>query len=73
MEFPMFRLMKSDKITLDHTVEGHLSAYHQSEVRQFRTFRAARAASEVANNDGTSRCYVLNASGQEYYDGQWID
>jgi len=69
----MYHLMRSEKLTLDHSVSGLLSTYRQSEIGQFPTFRAANEACELANNDGTSRCYVLNASGQEYYDGTWID
>jgi hypothetical protein len=73
MEFSMFSLMKSEKLTPDHTANGRLSAYRQSEIGQFRTIRAARVAFELANSDGISHCYVVNESGQEYYNGHWTD
>ena len=69
----MYHLMKSNKFTLDHLVSGLMSSYRQTEIGHFQQFRAALGACEVANNEGRSRFYVLNESGQEYYDGTWID
>jgi hypothetical protein len=69
----MFSLMKSEKRTPDHTAAGQLSIYRQSEIGQFQTIRAARVACELANSDGISCCYVVNESGQEYYNGHWTD
>ena len=69
----MYRLMKSEKFTLNHVVSGYLSSYRQSEVNHFQKFRHAHEACEHANNNGRSHYYVLNDSGQEYYDGTWID
>jgi hypothetical protein len=64
----MYRLMKSEKFTLDH-----LTSYRQTQVKCFGRLRAALGACEVANNGGASRHYLLNESGQEYYGGTWID
>ena len=69
----MYRLMRSEKLTLDHLVSGLLSSYRQTEIGHFQQFRAAHDACEIANNKGKSRYYVLNELGQEYYDGTWID
>lgn len=69
----MYRLMKSEKFTLDHLTSGLISFYRQTQVKHFRQFRSALGACEVANNNGRSRYYLLNESGQEYYGGTWID
>jgi hypothetical protein len=72
-ESPMYRLMKSEKFTLDHLTSGLISFYRQTQVKHFRQFRSALGACEVANNNGRSRYYLLNESGQEFYGGTWID
>ncbi len=69
----MYRLMKSEKFVLDHPLSGPMSLYRQLEVDQFRQFRAALTACEAANGTVGSRYYVLNESGEEYYDGSWIN
>lgn len=69
----MYRLMKSDKFTLEHVTSGRLSSYRQTEVNHFRKFLRAHKACEDANNQGGARYYLLNDLGQEYYDGTWID
>jgi hypothetical protein len=69
----MYRLMKSEKFTLDHVTSGHTSFYRQTQVKHFQQFRSALGACEVANNTSESRYYLLNDSGQEYYCGTWID
>ncbi len=69
----MYRLMKSEKFTLDHPISGLMSSYRQTEVVHFEQFVAAHVACEIANYKGNSRYYVLNGSGQEYYEGAWID
>jgi hypothetical protein len=69
----MYRLMMSKKFTLDHPISGLMSSYRQTEVGRFQRFRSALRAYYDANNEGRLRCYLLNASGQEYYDGTWID
>lgn len=69
----MYRLMKSVKLTLDHTVSGPLSSYRQSLVGHFRQPRAAHVACKAANTTGPDRYYVLNELGQEYFHDTWID
>lgn len=69
----MYRLMKSERFTLDHPISGLMSLYRQTQVGHFQQFRSALGACEVANNNGRSRYYLLNESGQEYYGGIWID
>jgi len=69
----MFRLMKSEKFTIDHLAWGLTSSYRHSEIHHFRKFCAAHQACEVANDKGRARYFVLNKSGQEYYEGIWID
>jgi len=69
----MYRLMKSEKFTLDHRVSGRLARFRQSEVTHFQRLLEALEACQVANNEGRSRCYVLNDLGQEFFEGVWID
>jgi hypothetical protein len=69
----MYRLMKSEKFTLEHLTSGLTSFYRQTEIDQFQQFRFALGACEDANNHGKSRYYLLNESGQEWYGGTWID
>ena len=69
----MYRLMKSEKTPLDPVVSGSVSAYRQIQVDQFRQFVGALTACEAANDKDGFRHYVLNESGQEYYEGTWID
>lgn len=69
----MYRLMKSDKFTLEHEISGPMCSYRQTEIDHFNKFGLAHEACELANTSGRSRHYVLNDSGQEYYEGLWID
>ena len=69
----MYRLMKSEKTALDPMVLRSMSSYRQIEVGQFRQCAVALTACEAANDKDGFRHYVLNESGQEYYDGTWID
>ena len=69
----MYRLMKSEKFTLDHVISGSLLSYRQTEVDHFLNFHAAVEACAIANNEGRPHFYVLNESGQEYYGDTWID
>jgi len=69
----MYRLMKSEKFTLDHLTAGLGSFYRQTQVKHFPQFRPALGACEVANNSGRSRYYLLNELGQEYFGGTWVD
>jgi hypothetical protein len=58
--------MKSAKLTLDHLISGLTSLYRQTQVDHFQQFRAALEACDLANNNGGSRYYLLNASGQDF-------
>ena len=69
----MYRLMRSAKFTLYHTISGPMSSYRQSLVGHFRQSRAAIGACRVANASSPDRYYVLNELGQEYFRGFWID
>jgi hypothetical protein len=69
----MYRLMKSEKFTLDHLTSGLISFYRQTQVKHCQQFRPALCACEVANNSGRSRYYLLNELGQVYFSGTWID
>jgi hypothetical protein len=65
--------MKSERFTVERTPSGPLSTYRQIEVAHFLEFDTAWRACQVANADRRRRFYVLNESGQEYYEGSWID
>ncbi len=69
----MYRVMKSERVTLDHAISGQLSSYRQIEIGNYLQFPAALGACRASNTKERARFYVLNASGQEYYDGSWID
>ena len=69
----MYRLMRSEKFTLDHVVSGLMLSYRQTEIDHYEHFPAAHEACELANGKGRCRHYVVNASGKEYYHGTWID
>jgi hypothetical protein len=42
----MYRLMRSEKFTLNHLTAGLISFYRQTQVKHFRQFRAALGACE---------------------------
>lgn len=69
----MYRLMKPERLVLDHVVSGILSSYRQTEVDHFERFPAALQACQLANKSGDSRHYILNESSQGYHQGAWID
>ena len=69
----MYHLLKSEKFTIDHALSGLMSLYGQIEIDCFQQFNSALQACEAANNKGMSRFYILNKSGQEYYNGSWIE
>ena len=69
----MYRLMRSEKFTLDHVVSGLMSSHRQTKIGHYERFPAAQAACELANGKGRRRHYVVNDSGQEYDNGTWID
>ena len=68
----MYTLMKSQPNTLDDAAR-RCSAHMQKEVAWFVAFDEAVAACEMRNREGSSRHYVMNESGKEYYEGVWID
>ena len=63
----MYRLIKSQKFTLNHEVSRSSLSYRQIQLNQFRQFSAALTTCEVANvKVGSCHC-VLNESGEEFY------
>jgi hypothetical protein len=64
--------MKSQPNTLEDRVTGS-PAHTQKEVAKYVAFDEAVAACERRNQEGSSRHYLMNASGKEYYAGAWID
>ena len=56
----MYRLMKSEKFTINHQISGRSRSYRQTEVNNFTQFSAALIACEAANNKGKIRHYILN-------------
>ena len=69
----MYRLMKSEKFTVDQVISGSMSSYRQIQLNQFRQLSAALTACEAANDKRESCHYVINESGKEYYGGAWVD
>ena len=69
----MYRVMESEKFTLEHPGLGHISTYRQRLIGQYGEVRIALEACHKANADGRHRFYVLNEAGQENYRGTWID
>lgn len=69
----MYRLMKSEKFTLDHMASRSMGAYRQTLINQFQQFSDAETACDVANIKAGAHHYILNKSGQEYYAGLWIE
>ena len=69
----MYRLMQSQKFTLEHHGSGPISTYRQRLIGQYGEIRTALEACHEANAEGRHRYYVLNDAGQENYLGSWID
>ena len=69
----MYRLMKSEKFTINHILSGSSSLYRQIQINQFFHFSKAVDACKVANRGGESRFYILNDYGKELYEDSWID
>jgi hypothetical protein len=65
----MYRLMASEKLIQACKTD----VYQQTEMDHFFHFHAALEARDLANRDSKSRFYILNETGQEYYDSSWID
>lgn len=68
----MYRLMQSQKFTLEHRTLGRISTYRQRLIGQYGEVRIALEACNKANAEGRHRFYVLNETGQENYRGTWI-
>ena len=69
----MYRVMQSEKFTLEHLTLGPISTYRQRQIGQYRQERIALDACHKANSQGRHCYYVLNGGGQEHYRGTWID
>ena len=72
-ESAMYRLMKSVRLVLQHATLGPMSSYRHSLVGHYPRSQAAVGACDTANKRGAYCYYVLNESGQEHYQGSWID
>jgi hypothetical protein len=68
----MYTLMRSQPNTLKDA-PTRSPAHMQKEVATYVAFDEAVAACEKRNREGSSRHYVMNESGKEYYAGVWID
>lgn len=68
----MYRLMKSQRFTLERAIAGSVSLYRQVEVGHFERFKTVLGACKAANKSGEPRHYLLNACGQELYRGHWV-
>jgi len=73
VELPMYHLMKSEKFSIVYATSGLVSAYRQIEIDHFQQFSSALRACDDANHEASSRFYIRNQAGQEYYDGSWIE
>ncbi len=69
----MFRLMKSQKCILGTISSRTTVSYRQLEIAHFIQFSTALRACKTANISGISHHYILNDSGQEYFNDTWID
>lgn len=72
-EFPMYRLMMSEKLNRNAMTRGTKSSYRQTEVVRISALSSALNACELANLNSNSRFYVLDELGREYYGDIWID
>ena len=68
----MYKLMKSERLVLQHMGCGPMVAYRHAEIERFQGFRAAFIACEIANKRAETQHYILNGIGHEYYAGTWI-
>jgi len=67
----MYTLMKSVEPSLGKRAGG-FSAYRQEEVAQYPSFMEGLAACDRANERSTTRYYLMNELGEEYYAHNWI-
>ena len=68
----MYKLMKSERLVLQHGIRGPMVSYRHEEIQRFQGFHAAFIACEIANEGAEIQHYILNGIGQEYYVGTWI-
>ncbi len=70
----MYRLMKSERFTLEYLAAWPMSSYRQSDVHHYARASEALNACDMANNKTEgARYYVLNDVGQEYFGSTWIE
>jgi hypothetical protein len=69
----MYRLMKSEKITLSNQDSGSVSFYRQIQVSKFQELNDALLSCEAVSDSEGTRYFILNEKGKEYYEGTWID
>jgi hypothetical protein len=68
----MYTLMRPEQTKLESRAPGS-RAYEQHKVGQYADFDVALDACDQANREHTSRYYLMNDSGKEFYNGSWID
>ena len=68
----MYTLMRSEQTKLESRAPGSRT-YEQRKVGQYAHFLDAVAACDQANREHTSRHYLMNDSGKEFYGNTWID
>lgn len=69
----VYRLMKSEKFTLNPMDSASVSCYRQIQVSKFHQLSDALAACNTANHKAGTRYFILNELGKEYYGGAWVD
>lgn len=69
----MYTLIKSEMIPFHHAVSETVPSYRQVQLHQFVQLEVALTACQMFNDKSESRHYVINGSGKEYYEGEWID
>lgn len=68
----MYRLMKSDRVVLDHLRYGPMVSYRHREIDRFHALPAAVLACDFANRQVHMSCCILDDGGQEYFAGNWM-
>lgn len=69
----MYRLMKSEKVTLSHLDSRSVSYYRQIQVSKFQKLSDALLSCETVSDNAGTRYFILNEKGKEYYEGTWVD
>jgi hypothetical protein len=69
----MYTLIKSQEIPFHHELSKNALSYRQVQLHQFVQLEAALTACEMFNDKSGPRHFVINGSGKEYYEGEWID